>query len=149
MINILKYCFLLFVFNTVNCQTTSSIDTLNNSSKINNSKIKYEDIYKNINLKINRSLLDMEIPYFVVKDIEGKEFDSSKTKRLAIYNFWFSACASCIGEVEILNELHNKFKDNVDFISITFDSKNEIEKPNWLLNKISHNKTPAIKTPPI
>ena len=71
-----------------------------------------------------------DIYSFKVKDIEGKEFDSSKTKRLAIYNFWFSACASCIGEVEILNELHNKFKDNVDFISITFDSKNEIEKHN-------------------
>ena len=130
MINILKHCLFLIVINTANCQTISSTDTLNNSSENNNSKIKYEDIYKNINLKINRSLLDMEIPYFVVKDIEGIEFDSSKTKRLVIYNFWFSACAACIGETEILNELHNKFKDKVDFISITFDSKNEIEKHN-------------------
>ena len=44
-----------------------------------------------------------------------------------------------------LSGLTNNCPKFLDQIS----SKNEIEKPNWLLNKISHNKTPAIKTPPI
>jgi thiol-disulfide isomerase/thioredoxin len=122
---IFKYFFFLFIVNTVNSQTSPQKDTLKNFSKI-----KYEEIYKNINLKLNRSLLGVEVPYFVVKDIDGKVFDSSKTKRLVIYSFWFSACAACLGEVEIINELHNKFNEQVDFISITFETKNDIEKYN-------------------
>ena len=44
-----------------------------------------------------------------------------------------------------LRGLTNNCPKFLDHIS----SKKDKEKPNWLLNKTSHNKTPAIKTPPI
>lgn len=124
----LKYSSLfLFIANTTNSQTPSTVDSLNTSLE---NKIRYEDIYNTINYKLKRSLLGVEVPYFIVKDIEGKEFDSSKTKRLVIYNFWFGACVACYGEVEILNELHDRFQEEVDFVSITFDSKEDVAKYN-------------------
>ena len=43
------------------------------------------------------------------------------------------------------NGLTNNCPRFLDQIS----SRKDIEKPNWLLNKTSHNKTPAINTPPI
>ncbi len=120
--------FLLF-FNISNSQENENNDTIKKTAKIDSiPKINYDDLYTNINLKNLRGFLGKEIPYFVVKDINGNEFDSSKTKRLVIYNFWFSGCAACIGEIDILNALQQKFNDQVDFISITFDSKLQIEE---------------------
>lgn len=120
---------LLMFFNFTNSQKIVNNDTIKNTVKIDTlSKINYDDLYTNINLKNLRDFLGKEIPYFVVKDINGNEFDSSKTKRLVIYSFWFSGCAACIGEINILNALQQKFKEQVDFISITFDSKFQIEE---------------------
>jgi cytochrome c biogenesis protein CcmG/thiol:disulfide interchange protein DsbE len=119
----------LLLFNISNSQEIVNNDTIKKTAKIDSiPKINYDDLYTNINLKNLRGFLGKEIPYFVVKDINGNEFDSSKTKRLVIYSFWFSGCAACIGEIDILNALQQKFNDQVDFISITFDSKLQIEE---------------------
>lgn len=103
-------------------------DTVVNKIKIDSleDKIKYEEIYDGINQKSKRQFLGKEIPFFKVKDINGVEFDSSKTKRLVFYNFWFAGCAPCVLETDMLNNLQSKFKHEVDFVSLTFDSKESV-----------------------
>jgi len=41
----------------------------------------------------------------------------------SIVNFWFTRCMPCIEEIPILNALKKEFGDSVNFIAITFDSK--------------------------
>lgn len=120
--------FLLLVLSFSFASSQTETDTVVNKIKIDSleNKIKYEEIYDGINQKSKRQFLGKEIPFFKVKDINGVEFDSSKTKRLVFYNFWFAGCAPCVLETDMLNSLQSKFKDQVDFVSITFDSKESI-----------------------
>jgi len=52
-------------------------------------------------------------------DFEGKP---------TMLNLWFVACAPCIDEMPILNNLKEKYADKVNFLSITFDSKEKVDK---------------------
>jgi len=43
--------------------------------------------------------------------------------KVTVINFWFTTCAPCVAEFDLLNMLYYKYKDNPDFqfISITSD----------------------------
>lgn len=120
--------FFLLFFKISFAQNLVFSDSLKKSNNDSISKVNYDDLYAKINMKNLRIFLGKEIPFFIVKDVKGYEFDSSKTKRLVIYNFWHSGCFACVGEVDIFNALQEKFKDQVEFISMTFDTKSQIEE---------------------
>lgn len=66
---------------------------------------------------------------FLVTDINGKKIKLSRLKgKIVVLNFWFIKCPPCIQEIPDLNKLKTKFKDdNVEFIAITFNTKEEIK----------------------
>lgn len=43
-------------------------------------------------------------------------------------NFWFTSCMPCIKEIPDLNELKEEFGDKVDFVAITFNTKEQVDK---------------------
>lgn len=43
-------------------------------------------------------------------------------------NFWFTSCPPCIEEMPALNELKEKYNDKINFISITFNTKEQVVK---------------------
>lgn len=43
-------------------------------------------------------------------------------------NFWFTSCPPCIEEMPALNELKEKYNDKINFISITFNTKEQVAK---------------------
>ena len=53
------------------------------------------------------------------KDLSGKP---------TLINFWFTQCTPCIEEMPVLNKLKAEFGDRVNFISITYDSKEKVLK---------------------
>lgn len=65
-----------------------------------------------------------------LKDMEGKNHTlGTKTHRLTVLNFWFAGCAPCIREMPDLNKLVAEFRhDKVDFIALTFDSRERVNK---------------------
>ncbi len=65
---------------------------------------------------------------FVTVDLEGEKVSLVDLKgKVIVLNFWFTACPPCIAELPKLNKIANKYKDqNVEFIAITFDSKEKI-----------------------
>ncbi len=67
-----------------------------------------------------------KFPFFVATDLEDRPFESSNTKPITVYNFWFSSCEPCIAELPMLNELKERYKDKVDFIAVTFENKEKI-----------------------
>lgn len=51
-------------------------------------------------------------------------------------NFWFTNCIPCIEELTALNELKEKYRDSVNFVSITFDDD---KKVSYFLTKHNFN----------
>ena len=50
--------------------------------------------------------------------------------KVVFINFWFEGCHPCMAEMEALNELFQKFKDNKDFafVTITWDNAETVER---------------------
>lgn len=64
---------------------------------------------------------------FTVYDINGNKIRLADLKgKVVVVNFWFTACKPCMVEIPKLNKLVDKYNKNVHFISITFDSKEQV-----------------------
>lgn len=70
---------------------------------------------------------EKELPYFSLKTLMGETLNSDQLKRKpTMINFWYTKCVPCIQEMPYLNELKKKYKDQVNFIAITFDKKDKV-----------------------
>lgn len=64
---------------------------------------------------------------FIAYDINGNKISLADLKgKIIVLNFWFTACKPCMVEIPKLNKLVDKYNKNVHFISITFDSKEQV-----------------------
>ena len=72
-----------------------------------------------------------EFKDFNAKGSNGKIYtiDSLKGK-VSFLNFWFESCAPCIAEFDALNALYQKYKNNKEFLflSFTFESPEAIDR---------------------
>ena len=71
------------------------------------------------------SFLNKKFPSKTLTTISGKKIDLSKIKKPTILNFWFTSCKPCIDEMPILNKIKNKYQDKIDFIAITYETKDK------------------------
>jgi cytochrome c biogenesis protein CcmG, thiol:disulfide interchange protein DsbE len=70
-----------------------------------------------------------EFPKFDLNTLVDKNFNSEKLKgKPTMINFWFTKCAPCIDEMPILNKIKEKYKDDFNFIAITYEKKEDVEK---------------------
>lgn len=81
--------------------------------------------------------IEFETLNFLIPE-EKTKLDSNKPTFL---NFWFTNCPPCIEELPALNELREKYKDKINFVSITFDTKEKVEN---FLEKYKFNFTHII-----
>ena len=64
--------------------------------------------------------------FFEAKDILNKNINLDSLKgQVVVLNFWFTACAPCILEIDALNKVAEKYKDKVHFLAISFDKKDD------------------------
>lgn len=74
------------------------------------------------------SLLNKEFITKSFKTIKGNNFDKLSLKNNpSVINLWFTTCAPCIEEMPFLNQLKEKFGSKVNFVSLTFNNKEEVE----------------------
>ena len=76
---------------------------------------------------------------FKFKDLNFMNKSTAKKINLekpTFINFWFTNCIPCIEELTALNELKEKYRDNVNFVSITFDDD---KKVSYFLTKHNFN----------
>lgn len=45
-----------------------------------------------------------------------------------LINYWFTSCRPCVMEIPILNELASEFKDQAQFVAITFDRSARVQQ---------------------
>jgi len=74
--------------------------------------------------------IDKECPAFTFKDGNQIINNNDLKGKVVFINFWFEGCHPCIAEVEALNELYEKLRDNKDFlfVSISTDDKKIIAR---------------------
>lgn len=60
-----------------------------------------------------------------LNEAEKQKFDSSKP---TLVNFWFTTCPPCIEEIPALNELKEKYNNEINFVAVTFNNKEQVEK---------------------
>ena len=72
-----------------------------------------------------------------LQDIDGSSvnFNASKDK-VVLINFWATWCPPCIAEMPSLHDLHDDYKDKIDFY---FVSNEEVEVLNEFLKKNNYS----------
>ncbi|PQJ20623.1 TlpA disulfide reductase family protein [Tenacibaculum sp. SG-28] len=72
---------------------------------------------------------DKQFPNFNLKTLAGEKFDTQQLKdKPTVINFWFTKCKPCIDEMPILNKIKEKYKEDINFISITYEKKDAVLK---------------------
>lgn len=72
-------------------------------------------------------------PYQKFQDQIGQEFPEKlfglkDIDKPRFVNFWFTSCMPCIKEIPDLNELKEEYSDTVDFVAITFNTQQQVDK---------------------
>ncbi|SEL14797.1 Thiol-disulfide isomerase or thioredoxin [Aquimarina amphilecti] len=67
---------------------------------------------------LESSLVTLQGDQINISDLEGKP---------TLLNFWFTNCPPCIDEMPELNSLKQHFGDRVNFVAVTYESKEKVE----------------------
>jgi len=77
--------------------------------------------------------IGMTIPEQNFKSIDGEKITIGGIQnKPTLINLWFIQCPGCIAEMPALNRLKEKYTDKVNFIALTYEKKDDVEK---FLNK--------------
>jgi thiol-disulfide isomerase/thioredoxin len=68
-------------------------------------------------------------PEFNLATLKGDSLNSeSLYGKPTLINFWFTRCAPCIDEMPVLNEIAESYGDRFNFIAITYEKRDAVEK---------------------
>lgn len=89
--------------------------------------------YKTTTLKNNQeeiySLVGTEFPSEKLKLLDGEYYNfGMNNNKPTLINIWYTSCKPCVAEIEFLNEIKDEYKDRINFIAITFESKDVVER---------------------
>ena len=65
-------------------------------------------------------LLNKPFPAFTAKAPEGIVSNDLFKNKVVLINFWFETCHGCMQEMKSLNALYDQFKNNNDFLFVSF-----------------------------
>jgi thiol-disulfide isomerase/thioredoxin len=78
------------------------------------------------------SLVTLDNKPITINDLKGKP---------TLINFWFANCKPCIEEMPVLNKIKEQFKDRVNFVAITYETKEKVldflKKYNYTFTQIA------------
>ncbi|WP_282016095.1 TlpA family protein disulfide reductase [Marinifilum flexuosum] len=64
---------------------------------------------------------------FDLNTLANESFNSEQLKgKPTIINFWFTGCAPCVDEMPVLNKIKEKYKDDFNFVAITYEKKEDV-----------------------
>lgn len=76
-----------------------------------------------------RKLIGSHFPIELFSDETGKNFTSDYLSgKPSVINFWFTNCPPCIEEIPDLNKIKKEFGDSFNYLAITFDKKEKVQK---------------------
>ncbi|MFL1897456.1 TlpA family protein disulfide reductase [Aquimarina sp. 2-A2] len=70
-----------------------------------------------------------EFPKFNLNTLTYGKIDLEKLKgKPTLINFWYMKCAPCIEEMPVLNKIKEKYKNDCNFVAITYEKKEDVAK---------------------
>lgn len=76
-----------------------------------------------------KSYIGKKFPDFIFETLDGKQLKLEDFKgKPTFITFWFTTCAPCVLEIPELQRLKDKYSDRVNFIAITFNNKDIVNK---------------------
>ncbi len=77
----------------------------------------------------SKNQINKKFPIQNFVNTDKKNFERNHLEgKPTVINFWFTQCPPCIAEIPLLNDMVEKYGDQVNFISISFDDKGKIER---------------------
>ena len=98
---------------------------------IYDSIVQYDTVLYKVGIK--PSMGNRANPYQRFIDQKGEVFPEelfglSDIDKPRFVNFWFTSCMPCIKEIPDLNALKEEFGEHVDFVAITFNTQEQVDK---------------------
>jgi thiol-disulfide isomerase/thioredoxin len=107
-----------FVFSKLEIYSDSIIQNFKYDLRIGDKYIVRSNDYKKIGMKI---------PQQTFSSINGEKIIiGGKKENPTLINLWFIHCPGCIDEIPALNKLKEKYSGKVDFVSLTFEKKEDV-----------------------
>jgi len=108
--------------------------------KIKNTETKKDSIIQTISFDIHdgksrgvsnkgylTNLVGEKFPDFELKTLLGDKFSAAQLNgKPTMINFWFTKCAPCIDEMPVLNTIYDQYKNDFNFIAITYESEEKV-----------------------
>lgn len=93
-------------------------------------KFKWEFMNKEILAEklVEKKLIGTKLDFQKLNFLYPKEKNKIDENKPTFINFWFTSCPPCIVELPALNYLKEKYENKVNFLSITFENKQSVEK---------------------
>lgn len=112
------------------------------STEIKEIEVKNDSIIKHISFNVKdkktqdkyeanvlSKLINQTYPGFKLETLSGEKYHSeSLNGKPTLINFWFTKCAPCIDEMPVLNKIAEQYKNDFNFIAITYETKEKVEK---------------------
>ena len=110
------------------------------SYKVRSTAVRKDSIIQNVEVVLSQSnsspldintgvqkFINKPLPDFELQTLANEvKSNSDYTGKVTFVNLWFTSCGPCITEMPYLNYLKDMYKDQVNFVAITFDSKDRV-----------------------
>lgn len=114
----IKKTSITFVFFEIEKSSDSIIQNFKYDLRIGDKYIVRANAYEKIGMKI---------PQRNFTSINGEKIIiGGKKNKPTLINLWFINCPGCIAEMPALNRLKEKYAEKVDFVSLTFEQKEDV-----------------------
>lgn len=79
-------------------------------------------------IELDKMTLGKTVEFKKASFIDSKNFEKYDKTKPTFLALWFIACPGCINEIPNLNLLKSKYEDKINFISLTFEKKEDVEE---------------------
>ena len=112
------------------------------SYKVHNTDVRQDSIIQHVEVVLSQSntapldintgvqrFLNKPLPNFELQDLQSHiKLNTDYQGKVTLINLWFTSCAPCITEIPYLNYLKDSYQDQVNFVAITFDTKDKVDR---------------------
>ncbi|WP_299769065.1 TlpA disulfide reductase family protein [uncultured Dokdonia sp.] len=110
--------------------------------KVRSTQVRQDSIIQNVEVVLSQSntapldintgvqrFINNPLPDFKLQNLESHlKTNTDYTGKVTLINLWFTSCPPCITEIPYLNYLKDTYQEQVNFVAITFDTKDKVDR---------------------
>lgn len=114
----------------------------NATYKVRSTTVRQDSMIQNVEVVLSQSnsspldintgvqrFINASLPDFELQNLQNHlKRNTDYLGKVTLINLWFTSCAPCITEIPYLNYLKDAYTDQVNFVAITFDSRDKVER---------------------